>query len=154
MSDKRQDLANRSDKSVDAAASDIVTVQNNRGPLANAWFSWLDPSGCIETDTFVTANRPTNQQLPGRGTTTGIAAVSIFEYDACTDTVLLDAVGENDAVPVAAFQVSNQLIRRRSQPPSPSPTSTRARRSTPRWMSPGRARVASSGTTTTRRTSM
>lgn len=93
------------------AASDTVTIQNNRGPLANAWFSTLDPSGCIETDTFVTANRPTYQQLPGRGTATGIAAVSIFEYDACSDTVLLDAVGENDAVPAAAFQVSNQLDR-------------------------------------------
>jgi hypothetical protein len=95
--------------SVAAAASDTVTVQNNRGPLANAWFSTVDPSGCIETDTFVTANRPTDQQLPGRGTTTGIAAVSIFEYDACADSVLLDAVGENDAVPAGAFQVSNQL---------------------------------------------
>jgi len=94
-----------------AAASDTVTVQNNRGPLANAWFSTLDPSGCVETDTFVTANRPTYQQLPGRGTTTGIAAVSVFEYDRCLDTVLLDAVGASDAVPAAAFQVSNQLDR-------------------------------------------
>ena len=97
--------------SVAAAASDTVTVQNDRGPLANAWFSTVDPSGCIETDTFVTANRPTDQHLPGRGTTTGIAAVSIFEYDTCSDSVLLDAVGESDAVPAAAFQVSNQLDR-------------------------------------------
>jgi hypothetical protein len=91
------------------AASDKVTVENLRGPLINAWFSATDPSGCIETDTFVTANRPTDQLLPGRGTTTGIGAVSIFEYDACTDTTLLQAVGENDSVPEADFQVSRQL---------------------------------------------
>ena len=92
-----------------AAASDTVSVVNNRGPLVNAWFSTVDPSGCVETDTFVTANRPTYQQLPGRATTTTVAAVSIFEYDSCSDTVLLDAVGENDAVPASALQVSKQL---------------------------------------------
>jgi hypothetical protein len=90
------------------AASGKVTVVNLRGPLINAFFSSLDASGCIETDTFVTANRPTYQLLPGRGTTTGIGAVSIFEYNSCTDTTVLQAVGETDTLGAADFQVSRQ----------------------------------------------
>ena len=42
-----------------SAASDKVTVVNLRGPLANAWFSSTDPSGCIQTDTFVSVQRST-----------------------------------------------------------------------------------------------
>ncbi|MDP9317998.1 MAG: hypothetical protein M3O94_02765 [Actinomycetota bacterium] len=95
--------------SVANAATDRVTVENLRGPLINAFFSSLDPSGCIETDTFVTANRPTDQLLPGRGTTTGIGAVSIFEYNSCTDTSVLQAVGQTDTLAAADFQVSRQL---------------------------------------------
>ena len=95
--------------SVASAATGKVTVENLRGPLINAFFSSTDPSGCIETDTFVSANRATDQQLPGRGTTTGIGSVSIFEYDSCTDTSLLQAVGETDTLGAADFQVSRQL---------------------------------------------
>jgi hypothetical protein len=95
--------------SLASAATDRVTVENLRGPLINAFFSSTDPSGCIETDTFVSANRDTDQQLPGPGSTTGIGSVSIFEYDACTDTTILQAVGENDNLAAAEFQVSRQL---------------------------------------------
>jgi hypothetical protein len=96
--------------SVASAASAKVTVENLRGPLVNASFSSIDPSGCIETDTFVTANRPTDQLLPGRGTTTGIGAVNVFVFNACTGTTLLQAVGETDTLGAADFQVSNQLL--------------------------------------------
>jgi hypothetical protein len=95
--------------SLASAATDRVTVENLRGPLINAFFSSTDPTGCVETDTFVSANRDTDQQLPGRGATTGIGSVSIFEYDACTDTTVLQAVGENDNLGAAEFQVSRQL---------------------------------------------
>jgi hypothetical protein len=95
--------------SVANAASGNVTVENLRGPLINASFSATDPSGCIETDTFVSANRPTDQLLPGRGTTTGIGAVSIFQFDSCTGTTLLQAVGQTDTLSATDFQVSNQL---------------------------------------------
>jgi len=98
-----------SQSSVASAASDKVTVENLRGPLINASFTSTDPSGCIETDAFVTANRPTDQLLPGRGTTTGIGAVNVFEYDSCTDTTMLQAVGETDTLSAAEFQVSRQL---------------------------------------------
>jgi len=94
--------------SMASAASDKVTVENLRGPLVNASFSAIDPTGCIQTDTFVTANRPTDQQLPGRGTTTGIGAVSIFEYDSCTDTTLLQAFGQTETLSATEFQVSRQ----------------------------------------------
>jgi len=95
--------------SVATAASSKVTVENLRGPLINASFSAVDPSGCVETDTFVSANRPTLQQLPGQGTTTGIGSVSIFEFDNCTGTTLFQAVGQTDTLSATEFQVSNQL---------------------------------------------
>lgn len=90
-----------------SAASAKVTVENMRGSLVNASFSTTD--GCIQTDTFVTANGSTDQLLPGRGTRTDIAAVNIFRYDSCTDTVLLDAVGQAGALPAGDLQVARQL---------------------------------------------
>lgn len=93
------------------AANAKVSVVNLRGPLVNATFSVTDPSGCIETDTFVSANLPSYQQLPGKPDTTGVASVGIFEYDACTDTTMLDATGLTDALPAGSLQVSKQLDR-------------------------------------------
>lgn len=95
--------------SVASAASGQVEIENLRGPLVNAWFSATDPSGCIETDTFVTANQPTDQQLPGHGTTMGVGGVSVFQYDSCTDTTLLQAVGQTDALGADDLHISNQL---------------------------------------------
>jgi hypothetical protein len=95
--------------SVASAATDKVTVENMRGPLVNAWFTAFDESGCIETDTFVTANRPTDQLLPGRGTTAGIGAVSIFQYDSCTETTLLQAVAQTETLGADDLQFSRQL---------------------------------------------
>ena len=92
-----------------AATGAKVTTEHQRGPLINASFTSFDSTGCIETDTFVTANRPTVYELPGRGVTTGIGAVNVFEYDSCTDTTLLQAVGELDTLSDAQFQVSNQF---------------------------------------------
>lgn len=92
-----------------AAASGNVSVDNLRGPLVNASFSSLDPTGCVETDTFVTANRPTDQQLPGPGSTTGVGGVDIWVYDWCTDTTLFQAYGETDSLTADEFQVSRQL---------------------------------------------
>jgi hypothetical protein len=97
--------------SVANAASGDVAVANLRGPLVNALFSVTDASGCVETDTFVTANLPSSQQLPGPPVTIGVAGVDIFEYDSCTGTTLLDATGGSEALPAGAFQVSKQLDR-------------------------------------------
>ena len=94
-----------------SAAGTKVSVANLRGPLVNAWFSVTDPTGCIETDTFVTGNLPSYQQLPSQPVTTGVAGVSIFEYDSCTESTLLDATGDTEALPAGALQVSKQLDR-------------------------------------------
>jgi hypothetical protein len=95
--------------SVANAASTKVSVANLRGPLINVGFTTLDPSGCIETDTFVSANLPSYQQLPSKPVTTGVASVNIFEYDSCTDTTILDASGLTENLPAGALQVSKQL---------------------------------------------
>lgn len=91
------------------ASSVNVEVENMRGPLANAWFSATDPSGCVTTETFVSATNTTDQHLPGPGVTTPIAAVSIFQYDTCTGETLLDAVGQTDTLGADDFQVATQL---------------------------------------------
>jgi hypothetical protein len=91
------------------AASGKVEVEHQRGPLANAWFTSFDPSGCVETDTFVSANQPTDHHLSGRGSTAVIGAVSVFVYDLCTDTVLLQAAGYTDDLSPDDLVVSNQL---------------------------------------------
>jgi len=91
------------------AASSKVSVVNLRGPLVNALFTSFDASGCIETDTFVTANQPSYQQLPGAPVTTVVAGVSIFEYDSCTDTTILQAAGDTESFPLGSLQVSKQL---------------------------------------------
>ena len=97
--------------SVADAASGNVAVANLRGPLVNALFSVTDPTGCVETDTFVTANLPSSQQLPGAPVTIGVASVDIYRYDSCTNTTLLDATGGTDSLPAGAIQVSKQLDR-------------------------------------------
>lgn len=97
--------------SVAGAASGKVTVETLRGPLVNAWFSTTDPSGCIQTDTFVTANRSTEQQQAGQGVTTGVGAVSIFKYDACSGTILLQGIGQTDTLGADELDISNQLDR-------------------------------------------
>jgi hypothetical protein len=91
------------------AASTKVSVVNERGPLVNALFSVTDSSGCIETDTFVSANLPSYQKLPSQPVTTGVASVSIFTYDWCTETTILDASGLTESLPAGALQVSKQL---------------------------------------------
>jgi hypothetical protein len=93
-----------------AAASPLVASTGLRGPLVNAVFDGTDPSGCVETDVFVSANTGTEQDHPGSAAY-GVASVSIYQYDACTDTTLLQAVGLNDALRPGEFQVSKQLDR-------------------------------------------
>jgi hypothetical protein len=91
-----------------AAGAPLVAGAGLRGPLVNADFSTTDPSGCVETDVFVSANSGTEQDHPGTAAY-GVASVSIYRYDACTDTTLFQAVGLNDALQSGAFQVSKQL---------------------------------------------
>lgn len=84
------------------------THVNLRGPLANAGFSTIDPSGCTETDVFVSAQHETEQQTPTTKRYSEVE-VSVYKYDACTDTELINAAGVNDSLGIGAFQVSKQL---------------------------------------------
>jgi len=97
--------------SIADAASGKVESAHQRGPLVNASFTSFDGSGCIETDAFVSANRPTDHHVPSDATTTTILAVSVFEYDLCTDTVLLQAAGETETLDPTVLAVSNQFDR-------------------------------------------
>jgi hypothetical protein len=93
-----------------AVGGPLVDGAGLKGPLVNAEFSTTDPSGCVATDVFVSANSGTEQDHPGT-TAYGVASVSIYRYDACTDATLLQAVGLNDALQPSEFQVSQQLDR-------------------------------------------
>ena len=91
-----------------AADDKAVTTMSLRGPLVDAEFSSTDPSGCVQTDVFVAANSGTEQDHPSTATV-GVASVNIYQYDSCTGTTLLQAVGLKDTLGTGEFQVSKQL---------------------------------------------
>ena len=92
------------------ASSTNATILDIQGPLVDAAFSWTDPSGCIETDVFVNANEEVAHQSV-EAFSQGYAAVSIFQEDMCTFTVLFSAYGEKTSLQPGEMVVSNQLDR-------------------------------------------
>jgi hypothetical protein len=92
----------------DAAPAPLTASTGLSGPLVNADFVSFDPTGCVETDVFVSGNSGTEQDHPGTHPY-GVASVSIFEYDACTDTVVLQAVGLDEALVAGQLEISRQL---------------------------------------------
>ena len=54
---------------------------------ANASFSSLDPSGCVETFVFVFGSNETVKEGPGRPATGPLAVVRLSQYDFCNNTV-------------------------------------------------------------------
>jgi hypothetical protein len=90
------------------AAPPLIASTGLSGPLVNAEFVSTDPTGCVETDVFVSANTGTEQDHPGT-IRYGVASVSLFEYDVCSDTVVRQAVGLDDALAAGQLQVSKQL---------------------------------------------
>lgn len=91
-----------------SAAGPLIASTGLSGPLVNASFVSTDPTGCIETDVFVSANSGTEQDHPGTNPY-GVASVSIFEFNACSGDVLLQAVGLDDTLEAGQLQVSQQL---------------------------------------------
>jgi hypothetical protein len=87
-----------------------VATLGLQGPLVDANFSATDPAGCVETDVFVAANSGTEQDHPGTAAV-GVASVNIYQYDACTGTTMLQAVGLKDSLGAGEFTVSKQLDR-------------------------------------------
>lgn len=95
-----------------AALPNLPAGASDRGPLVNANFETIDPSGCIVTDTFVSANSGIAQSHPTTDEAGPVSdvGVSVYKYDACTDYAsLIDAAGLVTTLPVGAFTVSNQL---------------------------------------------
>ena len=95
-----------------AALPNLPAGASNRGPLVNASFETVDPSGCIVTDVFVSANSGIAQSHPTTDEAGPVndVGVSLYRYDACNDyTSLVDAAGLVTTLPAGAFTVSKQL---------------------------------------------
>ena len=72
---------------------------------ANASFSSVDPSGCVETFVFVFGSNETVKAGPGRPATGPLAVVQLSQYDFCNNT-LGEFFGFAED---AAFEVSRKL---------------------------------------------
>jgi hypothetical protein len=72
---------------------------------ANASFSSVDPSGCVETFVFVFGSTETVKEGPGKPNTGPLAVVQLSQYDFCNNTL-----GEYFGIAEdAAFEVSRKL---------------------------------------------
>jgi hypothetical protein len=72
---------------------------------ANASFSSVDPSGCVETFVFVFGSNETVKEGPGKPSTGPLAVVQLSQYDFCNNTL-----GEYFGIAEdAAFEVSRKL---------------------------------------------
>ena len=78
---------------------------------ANASFSSLDPSGCVETFLFVFGADETVKQGPGKPATGPLAVVRLSQYDFCNNTVGEFFGFAEDA----SFEVSRKLDQARLQ---------------------------------------
>ena len=92
-------------QSTTAYAGDTL-VFHSKGPTAIATFS--NTSGCIYTETAVTASESRDRNEPGPGEETSFAAVSTVQFNTCTETPLYFAYGETSLSP-DEFQISNSL---------------------------------------------
>ena len=63
------------------------------GKNAQAFFTSLDSTNCVETDVFILAEDTKFQQPPGRGTSGSDASLEISKFDSCAGTQLIDAFG-------------------------------------------------------------
>ena len=77
-----------------------------RGQEAVAAFSSIDSTGCILTSAFVAAIDADVKTSPGPGEPDSRSFVIVSRYDRCTHVELLDAFGENTALPADAFVIS------------------------------------------------
>jgi hypothetical protein len=89
---------------VSARAADHLRFQI-KDRAANASFSTLDPSGCVETFVFVFGSNETIKGGSGKPTTGPLAVVRLSQFDFCNNTI-----GEFFGITEdAAFEVSRQL---------------------------------------------
>jgi hypothetical protein len=89
-----------------AAPADTIHF-SFRGPSADAFFTSIDPSGCIQTDVTVFAVDGRFKQ-DGAPQVESSAFVGISRFDVCTGTLLLDAFGSATLAPTE-FVVDREL---------------------------------------------
>jgi hypothetical protein len=80
---------------------------HSRGRIAIATF--ISTVDCIYTETAVTASESRDRIEPGAPERSAFAAVSIVQYDTCTETLLHFAYGDSAPLLPEEFQVSNTL---------------------------------------------
>lgn len=88
-----------------ASAAEIFKA---KGLSAEAYFSSVDPSGCIVTDAAVFARDESTQNPPGPGTPSSSVFLYISQYDYCNDLQLLYAEGFSELA-ITDFQISKNL---------------------------------------------
>jgi hypothetical protein len=89
-----------------SGASTTVLQQRAKGAEADALFESVDGSGCVVTDTSVSGFQLTQSKNTGLPSGAS-AAVSVSQFDQCTQTSLVDAFGQA-ALPAGAFSVDSK----------------------------------------------
>ena len=79
---------------------------------ANAVFSSIDPSGCVETFVFVLGAEQAQKEGPGKPTTAPLAIVEMSEFNFCTGELVREIIGTTDD---ATFQAGRKLTEARLQ---------------------------------------
>ncbi len=90
-----------------AAASSESLHFSFKGQSAEAFFDKVDPSGCIDTSVYVTAQDGTIKQT-GHPDVSSLASTFISVYDICNDVLLLAADG-SATLSADAFVIDKKL---------------------------------------------
>jgi hypothetical protein len=88
-----------------ASAADVFKFKDDS---ASAFFSSIDPSGCINTGGSVFAFTDSSHSPPGPGSSSAAVLIDLFQYNFCTDTLLRSASGSADLAS-SDFQVTGNL---------------------------------------------
>lgn len=93
--------------SVSGAAGASTLHFSFKGQFAEAGFDSLDPSGCVDTFVYVEGVNGTVKET-GQPTASSLAVVVIDQFDFCTSTETLFAVGEA-TLAAGEFQIDKML---------------------------------------------
>lgn len=74
------------------AASETIHL-SSKGQRAEAFFSSVDPSGCVVTDVFVTANDGKLRTGSGGPSVDSFVFMVVSQFDTCTSTALIESNG-------------------------------------------------------------
>jgi hypothetical protein len=89
-----------------AHASATVDIQQVSGDSAQATFHSVDSTGCIVTDTFVSASVGEVHTPPGGPAEVHAASVGISQFDQCRGLLLMSAVGSTES---DSFSFANDM---------------------------------------------